>query len=225
MRTVALETATQPGSLALLDGNQVVYDAGLATGRRTTETFAEQMRDAFRQVGWRSADVELFAVCEGPGSFTGLRIGVTAAKTFAYATGCRLAAVNTLAVLASQVIADAETVWAVLDAQRRQLFAAAYRRGANAYVECVAPTQIVDAQTWLPSLPAGVAVIGDGLRAWRSHVPSHVRTVAETQWTVSASALGRMGLRRCHDSQTVDLWQLVPQYYRQSAAEEKRRTV
>ena len=86
MKILALETSVQPGSIALLEGSVTVYSSAFPTTGRTTQSFAVEMKAALTQTGWNPSQVDLFAVSQGPGSFTGLRIGVTAAKTFAFAS-------------------------------------------------------------------------------------------------------------------------------------------
>src|SRR5205823_153504 len=75
---------------------------------------------------WLPKEVELVAVTVGPGSFTGLRIGVTTAKAFAYAIGAEVVGVNTLDALAAQALPSPSPLWAILDAQRQELFAAKF---------------------------------------------------------------------------------------------------
>jgi tRNA threonylcarbamoyladenosine biosynthesis protein TsaB len=221
MNTIALETSTQPGTVALLDDDRVVYEAPLPERRPTTATFAMQLRDGMQAVGWKPAQVNLFAVCEGPGSFTGLRIGIMAAKAFAYATGCQLVAVNTLDVIASGSDARYDTIWAVLDAQRQQLFVAQYGLQAGQITE-LSPTQLVSARDWLAGLSPGAIVTGPGLCRWAELLPDHAMAAPEPLWSVRASQLGHLARQRHARGQTADLWKLVPRYYRPSAAEEKR---
>jgi tRNA threonylcarbamoyladenosine biosynthesis protein TsaB len=219
MKTIALDTSAQPGALALLQGGTTIYQRLLPTGQRTSATFAVELREALRSVEWAPSAVDLFAVCEGPGSFTGLRIGITAAKTFAYATGCQLVAVNTLEVIASQVAVDSGSIFAVLDAQRQQLFVGHYRREGQ--LRELDRAQIVNARDWVASIPQGALVTGTGIRAWISMLPAGVNASAETTWPVQADQLGRLAVERHARGQTVDRWKLVPNYYRPSAAEEK----
>jgi tRNA threonylcarbamoyladenosine biosynthesis protein TsaB len=223
MKTIALETSSTPGSLALLDDEDVVYERQLPERERTTATFAVELQAALRQFGWRPAEVDLFAVCEGPGSFTGLRIGVTAAKTFAYAIGCQLVALNTLEVVASQAAQELQPLWAVLDAQRQQLFVAQYELRAGTLHELTL-TDLVKASDWLASLPAGTIVTGTGLRNWTAQLSDRLAATPRSLWDVVARSLGKMAVRRHAEGKTNDLWQLVPRYYRPSAAEEKRRS-
>jgi tRNA threonylcarbamoyladenosine biosynthesis protein TsaB len=221
MKTIALETSATPGAIALLDDAAIVYEKDLPEKRRTTETFSPQLQDALQQAGWRPSDVGLFAVCAGPGSFTGLRIGITVAKTFAYVTGCSLVALNTLELLAYQAQLGARPVWALLDAQRQQLFVARYVVQQGDPVEENA-TQIVDAREFLAERRAGEWLTGSGLHGWHDALPAGVHTCPSDRWKPRAGALGQLAVMRCRAGQVTDLWSLKPQYFRPSAAEERR---
>ena len=220
MKTIALETSSQPGALALLDGEDVRLTLTLPAKRRTTEVFAEQIRNALKDAEWSPSDVELFAVCEGPGSFTGLRIGITAAKVFAYATECEVVAVNTLEVLADQALMGDEPIWSTLDAQRRQLFVGEFKHQGE-QLEQLTATQVVDAHEWISALPPGTHVTGTGLKSWRSELPEHANVTPESAWDVCPVRLGQLAVKHHALGHVADIWKLVPRYYRQSAAEEK----
>lgn len=101
--TLALETATQPGSLAIVRGNVPLIHVALDPALKTTEQFALRIDEALREVQSAPADVGLLAVCLGPGSFTGLRIALTMGKVWAYAQRIPLVAISTLELLAEQV--------------------------------------------------------------------------------------------------------------------------
>src|SRR5262245_21398293 len=130
MRTIAIETSGRVGSVAALkcegDRADILGEIILGEDQRTAQRLAPAIRELLSDVSWSPADVELVAVAVGPGSFTGLRIGVTAAKSFAYAVGAQIVGVNTLAVLAAQAPPSAAPLWTVMDAQRRELFAARF---------------------------------------------------------------------------------------------------
>ncbi len=220
MRVLALETSGMAGSLAVLEDDGLLTEIELDPTRRTAQTLAPAVRDILQQVGWKPTDVDLVAVTSGPGSFTGLRIGVTTAKTFAYATGAGVLGVNTLAVIARQSpIADG-LLWVVMNAERDQLFAAAFRRQESDWTE-VESTHIVDNQAWLNRVTAGVTVTGPGLQRIVARIPAGVQVVTEGVWTPRATSVGREGLRAFRAGQVSDCWSLLPNYYRESAAVEK----
>jgi tRNA threonylcarbamoyladenosine biosynthesis protein TsaB len=221
MKTLALETASQPGSVACFTDGMLCYEAALPAERRTTESFAAEIQRAFQQLGWRASDIGLFAVSHGPGSFTGLRIGITAAKTFAYAAQCDVLAVDTLQVLAAQQDTPTPHAWAVLDAQRRQLFVQAF--DCSHSVPCpLSDVELVDSVAWLRSLPAHAVVTGSGLQRWQSAEPWLFQMTDPRVWIPQAATLGRLASEMHAVGRRDDWWQLTPRYYRLSAAEEKR---
>jgi tRNA threonylcarbamoyladenosine biosynthesis protein TsaB len=220
--TIALETTSTSGSLALLLDDTLVYEAALPRKTRVARSFAPELQEALRQAGWSPRQVDLFAICRGPGSFTGLRIAVTAAKVYAYATGCQVLGLNTLEVVAAQAAVHAgPRVWAVLDAQRGQLYVARFQFvGGQPAVE--AKTQLLDVDPWLAQLRAGDSVTGPGLRDYQVRIPRGVRVVDPQWWPPQAATLGRLAWQQFTAGKRQDAWSLVPEYFRLSAAEEKR---
>ena len=233
MRTLALETSGNQPSLAALEGERLLREVLLPTGRRTAATFSIALGDLMASLEWRFPSLEVVAVTTGPGSFTGLRIGVTAAKTLAYACGTDVVGVNTLETIAEGVFADprcaeARSLWTVLDAQRQELFAALYEKqeveGSDSSIwRETKGTSIMPREAWLAELREGQHVAGPVLDKLKQQLPEGVRDVPRELWSPSAAATGRLALRRYAQGERDDLWQLVPQYYRKSAAEEKTR--
>jgi tRNA threonylcarbamoyladenosine biosynthesis protein TsaB len=224
VRVLALETSGMAGSVAVLDDEELLSEIELDPARRTAQTLAPTVDHLLRHVGWTPAEVELVAVTQGPGSFTGLRIGVTTAKTFAYATGAAIIGVNTLSIIASQTPADDGLLSVVINAERNQLYAATFRLIDHVWEE-VEPTRIIDNRVWLEGLKAGMQVSGPGLKSLIGQISPDIRLVAESDWTPRASTVGQTGLRLFHAGQTSQWWSLLPNYYRESAAVEKARTI
>lgn len=221
MRVLALETSGMAGSVAALDELQSV-EVELDPARRTAQTLAPAIESILQRVGWEPASVDLIAVTQGPGSFTGLRIGATTAKTLAYATGASVLGVNTLEVIAAQSSASDRRLWVIMNAERDQLFAAAYEWQTGRWTETV-PTHIIDQLAWLNGLSAKDCVIGPGLKNLLGKIPPGTEIVAESNWLPRAVTVGREGLRLFVSGQRSDWWSLLPNYYRESAAIEKSR--
>ena len=220
LRILALETSTMDGSVAALEGERLLGQIALEPGQRTAQSFAPAIEQQLRSVGWRPQDVQLVAVTQGPGSFTGLRIGVTAAKTLAYAVGAEVIGVNSLKVIAWQAPAAGQRICSVLDAQRQQLFAAEFQRDGENLQE-VGQTRIRDISKWLAELPADAVVSGPALARLRDRLPASVTVVDAALWTPQAASVGRLGYFEYESGKRHDLWALNPVYYRSSAAEEK----
>ncbi len=227
MRILAIETAVQRGSIALLEQRrqqcELVHEALLPVDQRSAQSLAPALADALQRVDWPSKSVDLVAVANGPGSFTGLRIAVTTAKTFAYAVGARLVACNTLRVLVEQLPANVTDACAVMDARRRQLFAARFRRATDGQWNEVAPCQIIDRDTLVSRLSAETILTGPELERLTADLPLLQQQPRATPdcWLPRASTLGRLACVAHDAGQWEDLFGLLPQYYRLSYAEEK----
>ncbi len=103
MRILALETTDKIGSVAAIHDDNMLVELNLEPARRSAQSLLPAMHDLLQRVGWRPEDVQLVAVSIGPGSFTGLRVGVTAAKVFAYCVRAEVMAVSTLEAIAAGV--------------------------------------------------------------------------------------------------------------------------
>ena len=101
-RILALETTDTAGGVALCEGDKIVASRALDPERRSAQTLAPAIRDVLCGVGWKPSDVAIVAVAVGPGSFTGLRVGLTTAKVFAWSVGARLVAVDSLDAIAEE---------------------------------------------------------------------------------------------------------------------------
>ena len=229
MRILALETSTSVATVATLDSGQLLGQVELSRERRTAQTLAPAIVSQLGAVGWKPGQVELIAATRGPGSFTGLRIGVTTAKTLAYATGAYILGLDALDVIAAQSPASdpARTLHVVMDAQRQQLFVATYRSDSSGSWLPNEPKTILDTDSWLAHLDRPCCVTGPGLTRLVDRLPSHVTVVESQRWIPQASTVGKLAFECFGRGRRDELWQLVPDYGRKSAAEEKyegRRT-
>jgi tRNA threonylcarbamoyladenosine biosynthesis protein TsaB len=230
MRIIAIETSGRYGSVSALqgeaDGATPLREIALGGDQRTAQSFAPALKELLTQIDWSPKSVELVAVAVGPGSFTGLRIGVTAAKTFAYAIGANIIGVNTLAALADQAslrsaVPDDMPLWTILDAQRQELFAARFAADEHGRYTIDCDTSIIAQDVWLVQLRTGEAVVGPPLRTLKARLPEGVIALPENAWQPMATSVGRVGWIGYQSGRRDDLWQLLPNYYRKSAAEEK----
>src|SRR5215210_4942333 len=101
-RAMVLETSGRRGVVALADGARLLASRALDESRRNARDLAPAVAELLAGAGWKARRLEAVYVSLGPGSYTGLRVGVMSAKALAYATGCALLAVDTFAALAVQ---------------------------------------------------------------------------------------------------------------------------
>jgi tRNA threonylcarbamoyladenosine biosynthesis protein TsaB len=224
LRILAIETSGAVDSVAALLDDHVLSQITLASAQRTARSLAPGMRDVLRLAGWQPRDVELVAVSAGPGSFTGLRLGVTTAKTFAYAAGAEVLGVNTLEVIAAQAPLDCFPLELAIDAQRGQFFAGSFARNQQGETTWDSTVRILDADAWLRELPRGIWVSGPVLGRIADRLPAHVRRVDAALWQPTAASVGLLAFGRYRAGERQDVFQLVPLYVRRSAAEEKAET-
>jgi tRNA threonylcarbamoyladenosine biosynthesis protein TsaB len=221
-RILAIETVGFTGSIALAEGEQLIAQQVLPTDRRMAQTLAPAIAELLKGHGWNAREVELVAVAIGPGSFTGLRCGVTTAKVLAYAAKADVVGVDSLQTIAEGAPADCQELTTVLDAQRRQLFAASFRRDEHGHMQRATDTQIVDIERWLAALQPGQVVAGPVLEKLAQRLPAGVQTLPPELWAPRAASVATLAWRRYQAGQRDSMWQLVPNYGRASAAEEKR---
>ena len=207
---LAVETATTAVAVALHDGVSVIAELTVAQGRRHAETLVPAIGFLCAQVQGSVNDVTAVAVDVGPGLFTGLRVGVTTAKTLAMALGVPLFGETSLSLLARQGGRPGERVAAVIDARRKELYAAVYDLLPDGDVvevlaPMVAPAEVVRRvlDQWCAPDTIVVGDAHDQLKAsadtlWR-HLGPHFPSAA----TLSAAVVPR--LRAGENPQTNDL--------------------
>lgn len=222
MWIVGIETSGLAGSVALLRDDIIVAERRLDTaGRRHAQTLHAELRDLLHAAGLSPRDIDALAVSLGPGSFTGLRVGVVSAKTWAYATGCRVVGVETPLICAAAAPPDWSHVWVVTDAQRGDFFVAEYRREESRGWQRTSPLGIVAAAEWLQQRQPHERIIGPGVSRIADGATSAL--VVRDDWATqpSAGVLGQLAHQRLLAGSFDDYWTLVPIYLRPSAAEEK----
>src|SRR4051812_49559549 len=107
-RLLLLETSTgSSGFVALGAGPELLGTRRLDESRRHARDLAPAVSALLKEAGWKPRDISAVIVCRGPGSYTGLRVGLMSAKAFAYATGCALLGLDTFAAVALQAPAEA----------------------------------------------------------------------------------------------------------------------
>jgi tRNA threonylcarbamoyladenosine biosynthesis protein TsaB len=175
-----------------------------------------------REAGWKSNDIREIYVSAGPGSFTGLRIGITLAKTLAFATGAALIAVPTVKVLVENAPSDAERVIVVLDAKRDQIFTAGFEREATAWRQAI-PAQLGTLAEMLNRVGRPVLLLGEGIPYHLKFVKedSGVKIAEESIWRARASVVARLGWVMARGGEFTPALKLEPIYIRRPEAEEK----
>ena len=220
MLTLGIETSGQTGSVALVESGQLLAETSLAfTGRRHARTLVSELQMLFQGAGRRPPECECVAVSIGPGSFTGLRVGCVCAKTFAYAVGCPIVAVESLAAMASGSPSEATSVVAVVDALRGEVFAGEFLRNGETW-ERVGEIEIVSRRELQTMFGDGMRFTGTGLQNLAAaERPAHCLPME--CWIPQAQQVAIIGEREAVAGRVQDVWSLEPLYVRRVAAEEQ----
>lgn len=221
MRLLAVETSTLAGGVALLEGERVIGEYLLDVRVTHSERLMPAIDRLLTDAGWTATALDGLAVAVGPGSFTGLRIGLSAVKGLAWALGIAVAAVPTLDAMAASMPFAALPVCPVLDARKGEVYCSLYRwDGAAMRREWDYLALAREALAARLSEPT--VLVGDGAEAVASR---HVRLAPPHRRMPSAAAVGVLGLTRFRAGEVVSATELAPIYLRPSAAELKRHGV
>jgi tRNA threonylcarbamoyladenosine biosynthesis protein TsaB len=222
VRILAIETTTFTGSLAICAGDRLVGEARLPEGSRSAQSLAPAIQSLLANHAWAIGSLQLIAVVQGPGSFTGLRVGVATAKTLAYALGSEVIGIDTLEVLAAQAGPTPGRIYPVVDAQRQQLFTAGFTWPADASFPLrQTPTAISDLAPWLSALQPHDIVIGPVPNKLAPQLQETIPSSNIVDCEPQAGTAARLAWRDFQAGRRESLWTLVPHYHRSSAAEEK----
>lgn len=225
MKLLAVETSTLTGAVALLEGDAVVAESRLNIAVTHSERLLGTVDQLLAGAGWRLGDVEALAVAIGPGSFTGLRIGVSTMKGLAFATGKPLVGIPTLDALAWTLPFAANPVCPILDARKGEVYAGLYRTDAGRL------DRLWDARALTPADLAAqlrqegrpVIFVGEGIGPFRellgAALDAAARFAPPAHRLPSAATVGDLAREALARGETADPSAIVPLYVRRSEAE------
>lgn len=218
-RLLLLDTSGKGGFAALAQADTLLGELRLEETRRHARDLAPFIKQLLSERGWRPGDLDAVLVSLGPGSYTGLRVGVMSAKTLAYATGCALLGVETFAAVAAQAPPPVELVDVLADAQQDRVYVQSFARGAGT-MTATAALKICEVSEWLAGRNAEAAVSGPGVEVHAARLAG-LPFVEPALRVPTARGLLQVGWPRVLRGERDDLWQVEPIYLRPSAAEEQ----
>ncbi|NQT38977.1 MAG: tRNA (adenosine(37)-N6)-threonylcarbamoyltransferase complex dimerization subunit type 1 TsaB [Planctomycetes bacterium] len=221
VRILALETTERIGSVAAMQDGNLLQQLALDGNLRSAQALAPAVRALMTSLDWKATDVQLVAAVRGPGSFTGLRVGITTAKALAYCAGAEVLAVDTLEVIASAAPPHLAKLGVAVDAQRGEVVAGLFQRGPSGHFTAIEGPELIELDRWFDRLDEGTPISGPILHKWADRVPPGLAPLAPQYWSPTAAAVAALAHRLWTDGQRDDLWTLAPRYSRRSAAEEK----
>ncbi len=227
MKILAIETSTMLGGVAIMDETRgLVIEAKLNVKTAHSERLMTGIDHALKQAGLDISDIDVFGVAIGPGSFTGLRIGLSAVKGFSYATGKPVVSVPSLEAFAWNFPYSEYPVCTMFDARKDEVYAAVFRWKGNGF------EQVMDAVSIRPvalvkSLEGKVIFAGEGALIYRETIAEFAGGDAlfppPHSMVPSPANVAYLGLRKASNGDFSEPAGLVPCYVRKSEAEIKMK--
>lgn len=217
-----LENSGRVARVGLAREGAIVRRAELDTARRHAREMVPTIDGMLRAEALAPRDLTGVIAGRGPGSYTGLRVGLSTAKALAYALGCELRAIDTFAAVAEQAPAECESVWVIADALQEQVYVQRFDRTAAGWVP-FRELRILGVGEWLNELPKGAWVSGPGVAVYDSRVPLDCPRVPEAEREARVESAFAVGMHVRPVSRE-ELFALEPLYLRGSSAEEKAKS-
>ena len=227
-KILLLETSGRVGRVAVAAPHAILHERRLDETRRHARDLAPATQALLREAGWRPRDVDAVFVSLGPGSYTGLRVGITSAKAFAYAIGCDLVGVETFRAIALQAAHSGlgyEIVDVLSDAQQNNLYQQRLTFDASGWPLPAIPPGVLSVEEWLGQIDPSVAVSGPCLTAHLVKIPNEVQRIPPTLWDPQPASILHLGMRRWSNGERDNVLGMEPLYLRPSSAEEKWRAL
>jgi tRNA threonylcarbamoyladenosine biosynthesis protein TsaB len=222
MRLLAIDTATPICGVALVHHGSVEAAVSLDIGQTHTRTVMDAIMSIMRFCGIDLQQIDGFAVTRGPGSFTGLRIGISTVKGLATAMDKSMAGVSTLEALATQAHTGCELICPMIDARRGEVYWTLFHRQQGQLAPLL-PEQVGPAEKVVEQIDGACCFIGNGALAYRQTFEPLVHPssqwVSEDDGRLSPAAVARIGWRLFQSGQSVDPARFAPVYLRKSDAE------
>jgi tRNA threonylcarbamoyladenosine biosynthesis protein TsaB len=221
-RCLIIETSGRPGQTALAEGPVIRANRRLDEARRHARDLAPAVAAMLAEIGWAPMSINAVIVSRGPGSYTGLRVGIVSAKVFAFATGARLFPVDTFRAIALQAGPAASVIDVIADAQQDHVYVQRFSWPSDDRLpQPSSALAIRPFAEWLASRKPAARVSGPGLSRFGSRLPAGTLAVDSGNWAPRPESLLQIGLGENLDGNAVDPVALEPLYMRPSSAEAK----
>ena len=223
VKILALDSSSATGSVALCHGETLVAESLLNVRSTHSEKLLAQVDLLLREAGWSLADLDLLAVVTGPGSFTGLRIGIATIKGLAQVLGKPVVPITSLQAVAMNLPLVSLPICAFLDARKSEVYSQLFDWNVDSGPVAIGEAMVLPPAQLLEKMPAKVAFVGDGVTLYGDLISEVLADRAllpvATSHQLRASLVAWLALQSLHQGITVAAGNVVPTYIRPSDAE------
>jgi len=221
MLTLAFDTSSRAAAVAVLRDDTILYESIINTGLNHSEVLMPEIDYACRRVGIKISDINLFACTLGPGSFTGLRIGVSTLKGLMLATATPAAGVSSLAAVVLNIGITSKLICSMIDAGRGQVYVAYFKYNDKNVLRQISEAQAANPQEIINNTDKNTLFVGDGAIKYADiikNIKSEVSIASDLQHYIRASAVGILGRKKFAEKDLLDASIIVPVYLRSADA-------
>jgi tRNA threonylcarbamoyladenosine biosynthesis protein TsaB len=222
MKILAVDTATQSCSVAVVDKESLLAEVSIVSAQTHSKHLIKLIREVNLLAGLSISDLNGFAVTRGPGSFTGLRIGISTVKGLAAASDKPVVGVSSLEALAGQCFASSYLICPLIDARKGEVYYSSYRL-KNGQLLQMDKEQVNPPSDILKGINEPSVFIGNGSLLYRKDIKREMGDFAHfapaSQNIIRAATIAHLSRKRFENGETDDATSLVPHYIRKSDAE------
>ncbi|MBO9668431.1 MAG: tRNA (adenosine(37)-N6)-threonylcarbamoyltransferase complex dimerization subunit type 1 TsaB [Bdellovibrio sp.] len=223
-----METSTSLGGVAVIQDGKVVAEESSQRQKSHTEIISPFVESCLKKAGLKLEDIDLFAVGQGPGSFTGIRVAANAGKTYAYSFNKPMVTIDSLMLLAEQARDSKRPVLAIINAYKNMVYLGLFDVTGDEPKYLQGP-DAVPVRDLSKHITQEVTVVGDGWDAFHEYFPEELKTKMHRDSSFPdepfAKTLGLMAEKRGQRGQTLDWNLFTPLYIRASEAEETKKGI
>ena len=223
MKVLGIETSGNVGGVALCQDNRIIIAGNLGVSSLHDKYLVATIKSMLHSVGWTPRDIDLIAVDVGPGSYTGIRVGVTCAKTLAYSLNKPVIDVPAFDVMAESYPMNSTPICPIMDARRGYVYACIYQL-ENTQRKRVSDFLVIQPERLVSLLPRPVILFGDGVLPYKEQfqqkdifIDTENQSVQKVEYVALLGESAYKAGRRC------EVKKLLPLYLRRTEAEEKKQ--
>ena len=222
MRILAVDTATTSCSVAIVDKTSLLSEFTIDREETHSKHLMDMIKAVLRMAGINFSDLDGFAVTRGPGSFTGLRIGLSTIKGLAVASEKPVVGVSSLEALAFQVSYSRDLICPILDARKGEVYFSRYRF-LNGHLKKQTKERVAPPDKAVDDLNESCLFVGNGALLYKEMILEKMGGLASIapmiQNTIRASTMAYLSMAKFEKNDTNDIEKISPYYIRKSDAE------
>ena len=226
MKILAIDTSTPSGSIALLEDDQLIAESTTCIQKTHAERLLPSIKTLLDNIGIKPEDIDGFALTTGPGSFTGLRIGLSTIKGLSWSLNKPVVGVSTLEALAMNIPYSDKPVCPMLDARKKEVYAAVYKCNNN-LPECIMPDTALSPDNLINKIKEPTIFLGDGIKVYGNLIKNMLKDTAVIApahlWQIKASSVGLLAWKKFKSGNIESPESIRLNYLRPSEAEIKVR--